>query len=221
MPRMSRKSILVSDELHSYIEKTWMKEPDILVRLRAETDSMPEADLQISADQGQLMSLLVRALGVKNALEIGVFTGYSSLSVALALPDEGKLVACDISDEYTQIARKYWAEAGVANKVDLRIGPAVESLKKIQEEGHRFDFAFIDADKPNYENYFDAAVELVRPNGLIAIDNVFWKGAVADPTQTDEGTETMRAFNAKVSSDPRVDICIIPIGDGLTVARVR
>jgi predicted O-methyltransferase YrrM len=177
--------------------------------------------MQISPEQGQFMSLLVQLIGAKKALEIGVFTGYSSLVVALALPPEGKMVACDVSEEYTSIARRYWEQAGVADKIDLRIAPAIATLDKLIAAGETdtFDFAFIDADKSSYDDYYERALKLIRPGGLIAIDNVLWSGLVADSKIQDNRTKKIRALNEKIHQDERVTISMVPIADGLTLAR--
>jgi caffeoyl-CoA O-methyltransferase len=179
--------------------------------------------MQIAPDQGQFMAFLIRLIGAKKALEVGVFTGYSSLCVALALPPEGKLIACDISEEYTAIARRYWQKAGVTDKIDLRIAPALETLDQLVTAGqtNSFDFAFIDADKENYLNYYERALQLVRPGGLIAVDNVLWGGAVADPAVQDESTQAIRAFNQTLHRDERVDLSLVAIADGLTLAMKR
>jgi predicted O-methyltransferase YrrM len=218
---MARQSLTITPELHDYLLKTTVRMTDAQARLREETGTMPRAGMQISPEQGQFMAFLVRALGVKKCLEVGVFTGYSSLAVALALPEGGRIVACDISEEFTSVARRYWAEAGVADRITLHIGPATETLERLLGEGHAdsFDFSFIDADKENYDAYYEASLKLVRPGGVIAIDNTLWAGKVADPTVTDEETVRIRALNAKVADDPRVDACLLPVGDGITLAR--
>jgi predicted O-methyltransferase YrrM len=179
--------------------------------------------MQIAPEQGQFMALLVQLLGATKTLEIGVFTGYSSLAVALALPPQGKIVACDINEDYTAMARSYWQRAGVADKIDLRIAPALETLDRLLESGEAgtFDFAFIDADKQNYDNYYERALQLLRVGGLIAIDNVLWGGKVADPTVDDANTEAIRALNAKLVQDERVSLSVVPIADGLTLALKR
>jgi predicted O-methyltransferase YrrM len=220
---MSRSSFLIPDSVQEYAEANWLREAEVLRRLREETAAMPQANMQISPDQGQLMALLVRAIGARRTLEIGVFTGYSSLVTALALPEDGSIVACDVSEEYTSIARRYWQEAGVAHKIDLRLAPADETLDRLIDEGREdeFDFAFIDADKAGYDAYFERCLRLVRPGGLIAVDNVLWDGKVADATVQDEDTEAIRSFNAKLAGDSRADLALIPIGDGVTVARKR
>ncbi len=217
---MGKKNIGLADEVYQYLLSVSVKEPDILKKLREETAKQPMARMQISPDQGQLMSLLVQLLGAKKTLEIGVFTGYSSLVVALALPADGKVVACDIDEEYTAIARRYWQAAGVTNKIDLRLAPALETLEHLIAAGETgsFDFAFIDADKRNYPHYYEKALELIRPGGLIAIDNVLWSGRVANPEDTDKRTVAIREFNQKLYQDSRVKISMLPVADGLTLA---
>ena len=217
------KSFLIPETLQHYIAANWVHEPDALARLRKETAEMPNAGMQIGPDQGVLMGLLARLIGAKNYLEIGVFTGYSSTSVALALPDDGTVIACDVSEEFTSMARRYWAETGIAHKVSLRLGPAVETLDALLADGHAgtFDMAFIDADKPNYPHYYERVVKLLRPNGLLLIDNVLWNGKVADPEATDLDTTILRDLNATIHLDERMESCLIPIGDGLTIARKR
>jgi predicted O-methyltransferase YrrM len=218
---MSNKSIAMPDALYEYILENWLREPELLRELRAETAHMPNHGMQISPDQGQLMGVLARLIGAKTYLEVGVFTGYSSLSVALALPEDGKVVACDVSEEFTAVARRYWKKAGVEHKIDLKIAPAVETLDQLIHQSRSFDMAFIDADKPNYLNYYERCLRLVRPGGMILIDNVLWSGKVADPSDTDEQTEVIRGVNRMLHGDERVDLALIPIADGLTVARVR
>jgi caffeoyl-CoA O-methyltransferase len=219
---MSR-SLLIPDELFRYVADAWLREPDVLRRLREETQAMPRATMQIGPDQGQLMGLLMKLIGARRTLEIGVFTGYSSLSVALALPPDGQIVACDVSEEYTSVARRYWKEARVEEKIDLRLGPALETLDWLLAQGSQesFDFAFIDADKSNYLAYYDRCLQLVRPNGLIAIDNVLWGGKVIDEWVTDEDTIAIRELNKALREDDRIDLALVPIGDGLTLARKR
>lgn len=216
---MYKKSFGVSDDLYCYISANSLNEPDILAKLRQETANHPEARMQISPEQGQFMSLLARLMGAKKTLEVGVFTGYSSLAIALALPPDGKLIACDISDEYTAIARRYWQAAGVTDKIDLHIAPALETLDHLlKTQAETFDFAFIDADKSNYAAYYERAFQLIRPGGLMAIDNVLWQGRVADSNDHDEVTQTIRAFNQKLANDDRVVLSLLPIADGLTLA---
>jgi caffeoyl-CoA O-methyltransferase len=199
------------------------REHPLLARLREETARMPGSGMQIAPEQGQLMAFLVTLTGARRALEVGVFTGYSSLAVAMAMPPEGRLIACDVSESWTAVARRYWEEAGVADKVSLRLGPATDTLEALLADGQAgsFDFAFIDADKENYGRYYDMALELVRPGGLIAIDNVLWGGAVADPADQDADTQAIRALNARLHRDERIDLTMLPIGDGLTLARKR
>lgn len=192
-------------------------------RLREETASMEQANMQISPEQGQFMALLVELIGARSVLEIGTFTGYSALAMAVALPENGVLVACDVSEEWTAIGRRYWEEAGVGHKIELRLAPALETLDALLAEGRAgtFDFAFIDADKEGYDAYYERALELVRLGGLIALDNTLWDGKVADPAATDVDTEAIRAINAKLALDERVTLSLIPVGDGLTLARKR
>jgi predicted O-methyltransferase YrrM len=211
------------ESLYEYLKSVSLREPPILQRLREETAAHPRAVMQISPDQGQFMALLVQLLGARRTLEVGVFTGYSSLAVALALPADGSIVACDVSEEYTAIARRYWKEAGVDHMIDLRLRPALETLRDMLARGEhgRFDFAFIDADKSNYEGYYECSLELLRPGGLIAVDNVLWSGRVADPAENDADTVALRAFNRKLHADARVSLSMLPIADGLTLALKR
>ncbi len=220
---MSRRTEPLTDELYDYLLRVSMREPEILRRLREETGSLEKAGMQISPEQGQFMTLLVELMGARRTLEVGTFTGYSALVVALALPTDGRIVACDVSEEWTSVARRYWEEAGVAHMIDLRLGPALETLESLLGEGRRgeFDFAFIDADKANYQTYFELALELVRSGGLIAIDNTLWHGRVIDPAVTDGDTEAIRRFNERLKADERVTLSLVPIGDGLSLARKR
>lgn len=220
---MSNKTLDLTNQLYDYLIAKSLREPDILVQLRAETAQHPMAQMQIAPEQGQLMALLVQLLGAKKTLEVGVFTGYSALVVALALPADGQVIACDVSEEYTAIARRYWEAAGVADKIDLRIGPAIATLDQLLAEGqaNTFDFAFIDADKSSYAHYYERSLQLVRPGGLIAIDNVLWSGRVADPQVQDNRTESIRAFNTKLHEDDRITLSLVPIADGLTLALKR
>lgn len=220
---MSRRSIGLDEAVHEYLLDVTLHEPDVLRRLRDETASRENANMQIAPEQGQFMALLVRLIGAERTLEVGTFTGYSALVVALALPARGRVTACEISEEYAAIARRWWHEAGVAEKIDLRVAPATESLDRMLEEGlaGRFDFAFIDADKAGYLDYWERCLRLVRKGGLIAVDNVLWDGRVADPANEEESTNAIRAFNAYARDDDRVDLALVPIGDGLTLARVR
>jgi len=220
---LSSRTIALTDALYKYLLDVSLREPDVMRRLRDETQKLPAARMQISPEQGQFMALLVELIGATRCLEIGTFTGYSALAVARALPADGVVVACDISQDYTARAKPYWQEAGVADKIDLRIGAAVETLDKLLAEGHAgsFDFAFIDADKANYMNYFQRVLDLLRPGGLACVDNVLWSGAVVDPARDDEDTRAIRAFNKALANDARVSLSLVPIGDGLTLARKR
>jgi predicted O-methyltransferase YrrM len=217
---MSNQTLNLDDRLHRYLLDHSVHETAVQVALRAETAHLPMAKMQIAPEQGQFMALLVQLMGVTKALEVGVFTGYSALAVALALPPGGQLVACDVSEDYTAIARPYWHQAGVADKIDLRIGPAVDTLDQLIATGaiDSFDFAFIDADKSNYPTYYEQALQLVRPGGLIAIDNMLWSGQVADPDVTDNRTKTLRTLNDTIHQDNRVTASLVPIADGLTLA---
>jgi predicted O-methyltransferase YrrM len=220
---MSNFTIGLDETLRRYLVEHSVRETEVMARLRAETAEMPHAVMQITPEQGQFMALLIEILGARRALEVGTFTGYSALAVARALPPDGRLVACDVSEEYTTVARKFWAVAGVADRIDLRLGPALETLKRLLAEGAAgsFDFCFIDADKSNYDGYYELALKLVRPGGLVAIDNVLWSGAVADPDDHSDDTRAIRALNDKVYRDDRVSVSMLPIGDGLTLARRR
>jgi predicted O-methyltransferase YrrM len=213
----------LDSRLYAYLLAQTVREPDVMARLRAETRRMPDASMQIGPDQAQLMGLLVRLIEARRALEIGTYTGYSALAVALALPSGGELICCDVSEEWTTIARRYWREAGVAERIDLRLAPAADTLADLLESGANgsFDFAFIDADKENYDRYYEQCLKLVRRGGLIAIDNALWHGAVADPACNDVDTAAIRALNRKVRDDPRVDMVLLAIGDGLLLARPR
>lgn len=218
---MSRRTIEMTEALHQYLLDAAC-EPPVLARLRAETAKLPSAGMQISPEQGRLMALLVELVGARRCLEVGVFTGYSSTVVALALPPDGKLVACDRSEEWTAIARRYWEEAGVASKIELRLGDAVQTLDELASgEKGSFDFAFIDADKTGYDVYYERCLELLRPGGLLAVDNTLWGGKVADQSVNDESTRAVRALNAKVRSDARVSSSLVPIGDGLLLVRKK
>jgi predicted O-methyltransferase YrrM len=208
---------------YKYLLNTGVREPEVARRLREETQQRANAQMQIAPDQGQFMHLLARLLGARKTLEVGVFTGYSALWVALALPDNGRLIACDVSEEYTSVGKRYWKDAGVDQKIDLRLGPAVDTLKElIRTEGAgTFDFAFIDADKTNYEKYYELALQLIRIGGLIAIDNTIWSGKVADEQQQDEDTVAIRSLNKKLLADERVTLSMLTVGDGLTLALKR
>ncbi|MBD2034385.1 class I SAM-dependent methyltransferase [Leptolyngbya sp. FACHB-321] len=218
---MANQTIRLDDQLYRYLQSVSLQEPAILTQLRQETAQQSMSQMQIAPEQGQFMALLVQLMGAKKTLEVGVFTGYSALVVALALPPDGKVVACDVSEEYTTIARRYWQQAGVADKIDLHLAPALETLDQLLAAGQAdtFDFAFIDADKSNYDGYYERSLQLVRSGGLVAIDNVLWSGRVADPQVQDNRTNSIRAFNQKVHEDARVSLSMVPIGDGLTLAR--
>jgi predicted O-methyltransferase YrrM len=220
---MSVATIAMTEALHGYLLKTTLREPELLRRLREETAALPNGGMQISPEQGQLMGLLIELIGAQRALEVGVFTGYSSTIVALALPKNGKLVACDVSEDWTSVARRYWREAGVEANVELHIGPALQTLDSLLAAGQAasFDFAFIDADKTSYDAYYERCLILLRPGGLLAVDNTLWSGAVADPSDQRDSTRAIRALNAKIAADARVTASLIPIGDGLYLARKR
>ena len=217
---MSNKTLCVTEKLYAYMLSVSLREPDVLRQLRAETAQDENANMQISPEQGQFMALLVKLLGAKRTLDIGVYTGYSALCIGMALPEDGRVVACDINREWTNIAKRYWREAGVAGRIDLRIGPAMQTLAALIAEGpESFDFAFIDADKKNYDVYYEYCLQLIRSGGLIAIDNVLWDGAVAEDANNDPETVAIRALNIKIQADPRVEMSLVPIADGLTLAR--
>ena len=220
---MNETTLGLSQDLIAYLHTNSLREPEILAQLRTETASLPASRMQIAPEQGQFMAWLVTLLGAKRTIDIGVFTGYSALVVALALPDDGQIIACDRDPQATAIARRYWQAAGVANKIDLQLAPALDTLDQLlaDQQHNRFDFAFIDADKRNYANYYDRCLQLVRPGGVIAIDNVLWSGRVADASDTDKRTVAIRAFNAQLQGDDRIDLTLLPIADGLTLARKR
>jgi predicted O-methyltransferase YrrM len=218
---MSRTHTLITDELAGYIRAVSLREPEPLKKLREETENHPQASMQTAPEQGQFLYLLARILGAKKTLEVGVFMGYSSSWVALALPDHGKVVACDRSEEYTERARRTWHETGVDRKIELHLGLALETLDWLitsEGEAGSYDLAFIDADKSNYGNYFERALVLLRPGGLIVVDNVLWNGSVIDPKDHSVDTEAIRAFNGKLHGDSRVALSLVPLGDGLTLA---
>jgi predicted O-methyltransferase YrrM len=217
------RCVTMTDTLYRYLVAHSVREHPVLAELRAETAKLPQAVMQIGADQGQFMALLARLTGARRCLEVGVFTGYSSLSVALALPEDGRIVALDVSEEWTAIARRYWKKAGVERKIDLRLGPALDALDALVAQGQsgRFDFAFIDADKANYLGYYERCLELVRAGGLIAVDNTLWSGDVADPANQKPDTVSLRAFNDALHRDERIDLALLPVGDGLTLALKR
>jgi caffeoyl-CoA O-methyltransferase len=219
---MSSRTLALDDTLYDYLLGVGVREHPAQAALREATRSHPHAGMQIGPEQGQFMALLVRLIGARRTLEIGVFTGYSALAVALALPDDGYVLACDVSDEYTRIGKPFWSAAGVAHKIDLRLAPARETLdaRLAAGEAGRYDFAFIDADKTSYDDYYERCLRLVRDGGLIAIDNVLWSGSVARPAKTAD-TAALQALNDKLHDDERIDLSLVPIGDGLTLARKR
>jgi predicted O-methyltransferase YrrM len=211
---------LLPEPVERYVREQMSPETPVQRQLRAETASLPGSQMQIGADEGAFLAMLVRLIGARRTLEIGVYTGYSSLAVAAALPPGGKLIACDMNVEWTNIARRYWELAGVAERIELRLGPALATLKELLREGEdAFDFAFIDADKLEYDAYYEACLRLVRPGGVIAIDNALWDGAVADPNENDPDTAAIRALNRKVRDDRRVEACLLTVGDGVLLAR--
>lgn len=220
---MTRQTTPLTDELHEYLLGVSLRDRPVLRRLREETAAMDQASMQIGPEQGQFMGLLVELLGARRVLEVGTFTGYSALVMALALPDDGRVVACDVSEEWTRIARRYWEEAGVAHKVDLRLGPAADTLERLLADGGggSFDFVFIDADKTSYDRYYELSLQLLRTGGLVAIDNTLWDGKVVDDAVEDEDTEAIRRLNLALRDDERVTLSLVPIGDGLTLARKR
>jgi len=219
---MTNYTIAMTAQLQRYLIEHTVREPAILAALRQLTAKMPQANMQIAPEQGQLIQLLVRLIGARRCLEIGTFTGYSALCVALAMPRDGELIACDVSLEWTQIARRFWREAGVDARIDLRIAPALTTLDELlQGGGSSFDFAFLHADKENYLEYYERVVELLRPGGLLVVDNVLWAGAVADAGVQDAETNAIRALNDRARDDERVDMSLVPIGDGLLLARKR
>ena len=217
---MSSSTVGLSNELRKYMLDVSFRDDDILRQLREETSTLKEAQMQISPEQGALLSILTKILNAKKTLDIGVFTGYSSLVVARELPNDGLVVACDTSIEWTSIAKKYWKLAGVDNKVDLHLAPAIETLEKLIEDGQgsTYDFSFIDADKINYQSYYENSLILVKPGGIIAVDNVLWSGQVIDESDSEPATRAIRSFNEKLYQDDRVSISMVPIGDGLTLA---
>jgi len=221
---MSVRTLQLSDALQDYLVQATLRETDVMRRLRDETARLPMARMQISPEQGQFMTLLVEMLGARRAIEVGAFTGYSALCVASVLPPGGKLVTCDVSEEWTAVAQRYWREAGVADRIDLRLGRAAGTLEALladPREHGAYDFMFIDADKGEYDRYYEQGLMLLRRGGLIAVDNALWSGRVADSGVQDDDTRALRALNAKVRDDPRVSMSLVPIGDGLLLARKR
>lgn len=220
---MSNRSIGLAEDLHAYLLSVGVREPEVLRALREETAELPRASMQIAPEEGAALAMLVRLMGARRILEVGTFTGYSSTAMALALPAGGQIVCCDVSEEWTDIARRAWARAGVADRVELHLRPALDTLDDLlaADQAGTFDLAFIDADKGNYGSYYERALRLVRRGGLIAIDNVLWSGRVADPSVTDDDTEAIRELNALIATDDRVDVAMLPIADGLMLARIR
>jgi len=220
---MSNRTIAMNDALYNYLLGASLRESALLKRLRDETAKHPRATMQISPEQGQFMQLLTKLMGARRCIEVGVFTGYSSLCVALVLPKDGHILACDVSEEFTAVARRYWKEAGVDAKIDLKLAPALETLDARLKAGEAasYDLAFIDADKSNYGGYYERILKLLRPGGLILVDNVLWSGAVIDKNDKSEDTTAIRAFNEMLRKDERVDLSMLPVGDGLTLARKR
>ena len=217
---MSNRTLAISESIYQYLCDHSLREDPILKELRDHTYDMEERAMQIAPEQGQFMQMLIKLIGAKNTIEVGVFTGYSSLAIALALPEDGRIVACDVNPQYTSVAEKFWVSAGVREKIDLRIGPAKDTLSELINDGltGTFDFAFIDADKVNYDHYYELCLELIRPGGLITVDNVLWGGATADDSINDTDTTSIRALNDKLHRDERIDLSLVPIGDGLTLA---
>lgn len=217
---MTRKTLTINDQIYDYLLSVSLKETDVQQELREETAKLKQAMMQISPDQGQFMALLVKLMNAKKIIEIGVYTGYSSLCMALAMPDDGRIVACDINKEYTDIAGRYWQKAGVAEKIELMLAPAIETLNMLLNNGEQdaYDFVFIDADKPEYPDYYERALQLIRPGGLIVIDNMLWYGKPADPSEKDKDTQAIREFNQQLFNDKRVQISMLTIADGVTLA---
>ena len=220
---MSNRTIAITESIYQYLCDHSLREDPILKDLRDHTYDMEERAMQIAPEQGQFMKMLVKLIGAKNTIEVGVFTGYSSLAIALALPEDGRIVACDVNPQYTSVAEKFWVSAGVREKIDLRIGPAKNTLLELINAGltGTFDFAFIDADKINYDHYYELCLQLIRPGGLITVDNVLWGGAVSDDAINDVDTNSIRALNDKLHQDERIDLSLVPVGDGFTLAMKR
>lgn len=220
---MANKTPGLGDRLYQYVLDNSLREPEILQQLRQATAAEEMAEMRSAPEQGQFMAMLLRLINARRAIEVGTYTGYATLWMALALPEDGEIIACDTSKEWTSVAKRFWEEAGVQDRVSLHLRPALETLNELLEQGEagKFDFAFIDADKINYEGYFERCLALIRPGGLIAVDNVLWGGSVADPKKKDEATEAIRAFNKKRKNDPRIELSMLPVADGLTLAIKR
>ncbi len=220
---MANQTIGLSDELAAYVVEVGVREPDVLARLREETAAIPQHGMQIAPEEGAFLAMLVELTGARRCIEIGTFTGYSATALALALPGDGQLVCCDVSQEWTSLASRYWDEAGVADKIDLRVAPAAETLDQLLANGEEetYDFAFVDADKAGYDGYYEQLLRLVRRGGLIAFDNMLWGGEVLDQDSTDEDTVALRALNTKLAGDERITLCLLPVADGVTLARRR
>jgi len=217
---MANRTIAMDDDIHAYLVGVSVRETDAMARLREETMAMEWGRMQIGPEQGAFMGWLVETIGARRCLEVGTFTGYSALWIAGALPDDGELLCCDVSEEYTNVAKRYWDEAGLAPRIELKLGPAADTLAALTDEG-AWDFAFIDADKEGYDAYYEHCLRLLRRGGVIAIDNVLWGGSVADPDNQNDSTRALRAINEKVGEDARVSASMVPIGDGLLLARKR
>jgi caffeoyl-CoA O-methyltransferase len=220
---MANRTIGISDELAAYVLDLGTREPDILARLREETAALPQHGMQIAPEEGAFLAMLVALTGARRCVEVGTFTGYSSLVVALALPDDGSILCCDVSEDWTSVARRYWDEAGVASRIDLRIAPASDTLDRVLAAGGEstYDFAFVDADKTGYDGYYERLLRLVRPGGLIVFDNMLWGGRVLERDPDDEDTHALQALNAKLATDDRITLCLLPVADGVTLARRR
>jgi predicted O-methyltransferase YrrM len=220
---MANTTIGLSPDLAAYVVEFGAREPQVLTRLREETAAIPQHDMQIAPEEGAFLAMLVQLVGAHRCIEVGTFTGYSSTAVALALPPDGQIVCCDVSEQWTSMARRYWDEAGVAGKVDLRIAPAAETLDQLIDDGgaDSYDFAFVDADKSGYDGYYERLLRLVRPGGLIVFDNTLWGGEVISPDAQDKDTRAIRDLNAKLAADERITVCLLPVADGVTLARRR
>jgi predicted O-methyltransferase YrrM len=220
---MANRTIGISDELAAYVVDLGTREPEVLARLREETASLPQHGMQIAPEEGAFLAMLVELTGARRCLEVGTFTGYSSLAVALALPADGSIVCCDVSEEWTSMARRYWDEAGVSSRIDLRIAPASDTLDRLLADGGEstYDFAFVDADKTGYDGYYERLLRLVRPGGLIVFDNMLWGGRVLEQDSDDEDTRAIQALNARLAADERISLCLLPLADGVTLARRR